>query len=738
MGDRDLMRTAKRMRGDLNGLYNELQANGISFKEAENYLPGRYDMSGTDGRGLWMQQPKIFGLKWREPKTFQSYYEAFADKDEAGEPTMFIAATRDGASLVGHAARRGLELIQRNQAVEFVKGLHTPDGAAVAVDPVISPATGSPIAPKGFAGYEAVPMGGKYLAVHPDFAPAVRALWGRSPIADLPIPRAILNFEQLLKHNLLIGDFFHLGRMGYYAASIMRSKAGWRKGWSALDMAERDLPEAVKRGIITPREAAWSQEKVKFGNNMITRKQLLDRSQSGATGFNVGRIQDALYKDVFTQLTPTSGPIRRLVAGITDPSTGRYNRWLFDKVTRGLMAESLVYEFERQSKGLEKTYRRGAKGELEEYTQAGTHEKLLRDISRDLNNYYGNIGKQGWMKAAWQQDLARMFLLAPQWLEGLVKKEAVGASRLTGLSKVMGKREGLSAIGTTGRGIGTGILFMLGVTQAINLITRGKPTWKNDEKGHKFDAWIPIGGGRNQGMWLSPLSLFAEITHDVYRLAETRPTVMSAIDQIAGNKESPLLRAALIGLTGESQGQRYTSSAGQLKGVAKSLAPVPITFGKLGQFAGHAIAPGTVPPVAPGTIPRSILGSAGIKAEPAQSALSQAQHMAEDFLKKNDLKKDTGWQQVMVDEPGYTRLRTQIRNGDNAGAARTYKALLKNRKESDITKAMKLWAKHPLAGKNTKNFLSSLSDKELDTVTQANEERQALLEKYYDWVNQQP
>jgi hypothetical protein len=54
---------------------------------------------------------------------------------------------------------------------------------------------------------------------------------------------------------------------------------------------------------------------------------------------------------------------------------------------------------------------------------------------------------------------------------------------------------------------------------------------------------------------------------------------------------------------------------------------------------------------------------------------------------------------------------------------------------------MRLWAKHPFTRSSNHNeqmFQQSLSDKELDMYTRANEERQQELERFYDFINSQP
>ena len=50
------------------------------------------------------------------------------------------------------------------------------------------------------------------------------------------------------------------------------------------------------------------------------------------SGFNVGQIQDAIYKDLVTHISPC---------------IGRYTKFLFDKYTRGLMMRSAIEEYTR-------------------------------------------------------------------------------------------------------------------------------------------------------------------------------------------------------------------------------------------------------------------------------------------------------------------------------------------------------------------------------------------------------
>ena len=137
-----------------------------------------------------------------------------------------------------------------------------------------------------------------------------------------------------------------------------------------------------------------------------------------------------------------------------------------------------------------------------------------------LPSLFGSIGRQGWVKSATAQDGWRLVGLAPQWFEGLVKKEVSPARWLM---------SGGTQHATATRAMVRGLAAMFALTQVVNLITRKKPTWENEEKDHKWDADFGV-------VWVSPLSVFNELTHDILRLSETKPKVWDAIKQVGENK----------------------------------------------------------------------------------------------------------------------------------------------------------------------------------------------------------
>lgn len=706
--DPELQETARRMKRQLDEQWARERAAGIDVQKEPGYTPQRYDAAlWNEHSFLFGPASKILGKKFRQPRTFDSYYEAIKEGP-------YLPVTRDGASLVSHRVRQGMERIYRDQWKESLKGVTTPSGQPLALDPVQGNQNQWQ-SPR--PDYQYVDLGGKGLAVHDDFVHLIKNLTSLSEILRWPVTRKILHFEQMLKHTLLIGDFFHLGRMGYYGASIMGKNLGFKGGWSLLDIAPRDMDEAVRKGVIRREDMQWARGQVKYGNGTISRQQLASKFLE--QGSNLGKIQDALYKDLISDSSPTAGPTTRAVKRIIDPTVGAYNRQLFDRITRGLMAEANVREYERQMK---------AKPNADP-------NAIIRDISRDVNNYFGNIGRQGWAKSATMKDMQRMFFLAPDWVEGLVKKEYIASQR----AATMGAgRRGLTKLGTTGRGIGRGVASLFGLTQAINLITRGKFTWQNEEKDHKGEAFIPWG---ESGVWFSPLSVFNELTHDVWHLMETDHTAMQAIDTVVGNKESPLTRAAIITLLGsEMNGQKPTSSMGQLKAVGSQLTPSPITFGRMAQAAGHAIAPGAISPPPPGSVARSLFGAAGIKVQPGQDKVQRISAMAQHFLKESGLKKETGWVEQQTDEPSYSKFRSALRNGDHKEASKLYQALRGQHTDSQIFHAMKLWKARPFTGSKDaeRKFIRSLDDRDLETYSQAQAQRIKEYEQFLDFAMRAP
>ena len=532
----ELRDTAMQIKKQLDTQFQLERSHGFNISYEENYLPGRYDGELFSGSGVLFGGLRLLGKQFRSGQGVPTYYHAA----EAGP---YIAATRDAASIVGSRVRQGLRSLNRTLWWNSLKGIEDEaTGKMIATNG--KEKNGRTVTPSPDYHEFHTPTGDK-IYVLDGYEKLMHELTDPDALQSNTISRALLTTSQFLKHTVLLGDLFHLGRVGYYAASITGKNTFVRPGWAALDFREEDIPKAVERGLVAPQDAKWLLEKVAFTADgkpkMVSRMRLSKLFQK--SGLNVGQIQDAISKDLVRHI----------------PGFGAYNRFLFDRFTRGLMMNSALREFDRISK-----------------LEPGNDSRdILQRVSKDLNVYFGSIGRQGWIKSATFQSLARLTLLAPQWLEGLIKKEASPLRLLTS------PKRGLTGHDTMLRGIGRGLLSMIVLTQVINLINRRQPTWQNPP-GHKFDAEV------GDNVWLSPLAVFNELTADLIRLNETKPKAWDAIQQIGENKLGFWGRAGMVLATGKgASGQYKSTTAGLLGEAAKQFVPSPISFGPAARAVGQ-------------------------------------------------------------------------------------------------------------------------------------------------------
>lgn len=732
--DRTFVEGAQQYRKEVHDAITFENTHGSTTVERDNYIPGLFN-------GDYFAGKRLLGTKYRMPKKFQNPYDAIA----AGP---YYLASQDVANLADTRILAGRRSVERQLWTQAMTGLKDPaTGNPVAKQPVmamknvVDPITGltskEPVWQMPSPEYQPVRIGDnqKPLAVHRGYERLVKTLVNSSRIEDFPLGKEALAINGALKHGaILLLDTFHLGRLAQYTAALTGFKGyGFRGGHSALTYRDADLPLAVERGYISKGAADWAQGHIELTSPSgakvkVTRKAVADEMLR--QGLNAARITDALYKDAVQNIPFLGEPYHKLISP--------YNKFLFDRFMPGVMIESAVRNLER-------------------YNSSHPNmplPKMARDVIRDINVSFGNMGRQGIFKSATFRDLMQIVWLAPMWQEGLIRKELSAVTRIAALplragAKLTGQelpyRKGLPALGTTGSMMvkGLGAYFVL--TQMINLATKGHFTWQNDEEGHKMDAWLPIG---ENGVWLNPMSVFAETIHDVVRLSESKPTVMDAITQMGINRLGPWGKAATVLGTGKSPtGEQYTTSGARLRGGLAQITPFagasPIAFTTPARAAGHAMFPNQIAPNPPGALAKQIMSTGmGVKVQAGQTKLNEAYKLADNFMEREGLKKDTGWTQVMTDDPSYTMLRRQLRNDDMAGAAKTYAALVKSHNDDDkqVIKAMRIWAKKPLTGsnKNERLFLQSLSDKQLETYTRANEERMETLNSFFDFVNQQP
>jgi hypothetical protein len=718
--DQNLRDVALKATKELDLQYDKEIKAGLKLDYNDGYMPGRYDGQFNNNNSITFGPVTILGRQFSSGKEFKNYYEA-SNTYQAGKFGPFIAASHDISDIVEHRLRQGMSKVGQRGWEQTLFAVKDPETGLPAFAPAKKVGDNYTIdlpANVNGSNYQAVSVSSSRAPIYAlkgSFSRLLSQLTSPSKVHDWAVARAALQWGQTLKHIALVGDFFHFMRVKYYAASISGPKmlGVWAHvpGWAALDFRESGLDLALQRGVLSKETVDFLREKQPWSHlgkkDVITRIELAKRFQE--YGFNVGQIQDAIYRDLVTHIPLIGGAFQK------------YNRFLFDKYTRGFMMRTAMDEYARLSK----------KNPEKDSSQ------ICRGIANDLNVYFGSIGKQGWIKSATFQDLARIMFLAPQWVEGIVKKDlaipykAFGSLKdgPQGMAKLMAGNE------TAARGIARGMVAMFALTQVVNMITRGKPTWDNPEKEQKFSAYV------GDGVFVNMLAVYNEMLHDIIRYNETSRTTWGAIQRIGENKLGFFGRAALVGITGKSPtGEVLTTTPSVMKNMAGQLLPTPITFGQtVIKPLAHTVTGGWIPPVEHKQWYRQVLGVGGLKAEAGRTWEARMIGEANRFVKENNLKSDMS-EVSPTDNPSYSQLRRALRIGDEHGALEILQGMRKNGiKDRQIIHSMKQWETRPFTGsrRNELIWMHSMDDAGREQRRAAVLEKRELYSKWLDFYHRQ-
>lgn len=725
-------------RGELyDQMRREFQGGVNTTDFGETYFPGRFEGEMFTMNLITFGHDVTLGARYTEKKKFRDYYEAISTGP-------FIPKNFDATVIVGHRVRQGMRTVNRNAWSEMLKDIKDPEsGLALATsaklkDPHISTRkdTGEEEFIEG--GFESpnpryvlvrITKGAVPIAVLRPYASLVEACYAASGLRDSPMGQGAIYYSSMMKHGVvLIMDTFHPGRLAQYAAALIpfsehynaarnkRLAFGFRGGYTALSYRPEDLQAAVRMGQIAPEAAAWATQKISINWNgtrkVITKQELLHEMVK--RGLNAGSIADAMHRDA-VEMIPIVGRI--IYHGYKGVGIGKFNQLVFGKLLPGLISESAVRNFEL-------LHAKHPDIEI---------DKLIRDVNTDMNTMYGNMGRQGFFNSPTIRDLLQVTLLAPMWQEGLIGKELRLYGRLSGVSKLTG-RNGLPRMGALGNGMIRGLIGYMVMTQLINLVTKQQLTIYNEEN-HKLDAWIPTGSGT--GLWISPMSVFAETIHDIIRLNETKPTTWAALKQIGENKLGPMGRFFNVLLSGKTpSGEAVGSTAGVLTEAAAQLAPTPISLAKPTRAVLNILTGGIVSPNEPGQFNQQLVASVGIKAQASKTALQRMTYKASAFVRDNDLRPGAAVI-IPTNEASYAKLRHAVLINDPHEAMRV---LLKLREmhggTDDATmNAMSSWARRPLTGgiETESIFLDQLTPDELKDYNEAMNQKEKLILKFQEW-----
>jgi len=656
-----------------------MAANGLPASWTENYVRriieqdpderSAYAMPGAQGGGA-----AGFDRSQNQTRRFDTAVDAmnFGKK----------LAVQDVAGLVGKGAEDTAKAITNKQLFDKFRQMQVPNENR----PVIGQGrkTWNPKLNGGKGGVETIPPEGPYklvqgpagerLYVDKEFAPYFENMLAPSSVRNNAFLAGILHTAADMKHGILLFDTFHVGRVMARLANLLAQSRGGKglgefnipreilsqlgitkgpaeygTGRTALDFDERTLKNAENLGWITPQDAQWARDNQKY-------VRLAEQS-----GYNVAGNLDNLYERA------GKGLLHEVLnkIGYGDKTVGKgietFNKWVFQKMTRNAMMI-----------GWKEAYQRNASRFPDM-----TPQEVARQTSKEMNEYFGNLGRQGIFKSATAQDVARMVMLAPQWANSMIASQARGIGQLGSFAGGLLHGEA-KPIGNVGAAMGVGYLGMLMANQVINLITKGQPTWDNEE-GHKLDAYIP--GGKN-GFYLNPASIVAEELHTLQRYVEGGAEPGEAVQRLGINKMSPLARAAFALGAGRDAMNRPIAPGNRLSVAAKSLNPLPI-------FAGPAAGQLFNPELAQkGDWERQLAGSIGVKLDRGQSQGQQLRNLAKSTVPEAFPKSES---------PGdYSALRAYVNNDNESKAKSEILDLL--RKGKTIQELGKVFAPKPAGG----------------------------------------
>jgi hypothetical protein len=656
-------------------------ANGIATTYRENYIKHAFDVDKLPGRGS-----EFFGsgggIGSRSGFKAERKFETIYDAIEAGYGDAIKSL--NAAKLTESRLTAGQQLINDRQWVNAFRRVADPSTGKPIIESVTFDRNHFPVAPPGYE--VATPLPGQFYAVHQGYKGIFEAVTdpskiGQGEVAGLPVGKAILTTAAGIKHGLLLFDTFHASRI-MQKEFFLTGKVGYRKGLTLLDYNDADLSEAVRQGEIT-------QSMADYARTNRPKAILLTRA-----GLNVGRIQEALRSEFLRNI----------------PVVGTFNRWVFDKLTRGAMMQAAIIELDRTVS----------------HNPGLTPKEVAAQVARKINVTFGNIGRQGLLKSRTMQDISRLAALAPQWVESMARSEIGGIGELAKVPVDLAMGRGLQ-VGTLGRAMAGGLLSYLVGTQLLNLATRGHLTMQNEEEGHKLDAWIPDVTGKTKGFFLNPLSVVAELTHDAYRYAFKKDDAIDVGVEILKNKASPFARAAGTLWNGKNyQGEKITGTWNRIEAAGQALVPTPILFS--GAQSDR-----------PGQMQRQLTASLGVKTEPAESTAQSIYTKAQRFMDEHKYKRNPAPEPT--DAPSYSKIRQAIRNGDDKAAMKIIETLRENVPDAQIEKAMKHFVGLPFTRSSRaheKEFMDTLNERDAALYEEARAEQQAELERFKSLWAQRP
>lgn len=553
------------------------------------------------------------------------------------------------------------------------------------------------------SGYVKMTYGPQTFAVMRGYDGLFRALVTPGTVRNSLPGKILMESAGTIKHSMLLFDSYHLGRLMFWSAMVRGmglpgNPLSHRQGLTLLD---NTIPEIE-------RMAAQDEIPKDWAVDLIESKRQLNLLVKN--GLNVAGVADNIAPHFIQEL----------------PGIGTFNKFLFQKYQRGATAEAGLIELRRQLK-----------------QNPGVAEDVVaRQVAKDLNTRFGNLQNQSWIKNKNMAEIMRMFFLAPQWNESLIRSEIGAARELGGSLKALtvgdkmadGSRQRHLRMGLLGRAVITAVIGQFLANQILNWITRGKPTWENEEEtdAAKLSAYIPDVVGNGPGYFLNPLTLPAEISELLLKKTERTGDFTQAAKQFLASRLGPLGRVPYTLATREDElGAKLKTGNEVIGQMASSLLPIPISAGSVYRF-GKQMVSSEKEEAYPGQFQRQLFQTFGVKLDSAPTADQRLRTLATRFNREKGITPSAEFF-----HGDYYDLDRAAIVGNERDMRNALELVLQRKTKDDIRKHYERWVKGPFTGNAAREteFKRTLNAEQLEKYDQARAKRRELQTAIMKMVN---
>lgn len=667
----DLKDAATKQKAISDAVYQHAQDSGIEYPYRANYLLHDQDFETPAGFQEAMGGGTGAGTAFKKMRTFDVYPDSIA----AG----IAPNTLDAVDLLRASVRATQGAVNRNLWTDALSEMKDPTNQESIVVP--RPQVTRPDGTTYFdtpAGYSPTDVGGRPMAIQNGYAGLFDAMNDPSKVNP-----TLSKINATGKSISLAIDTYHLGRLAFYQAASEMSRGeaplpSYKHGLLIGDMPMSAIEDMAAKGDIDPSTIPRIREDKAIIDSVVN------------AGLNVGKIADSLHQE-WVQRVPVLGDV---------------NKFIFQQFQRGSIYDLAAKEFR---------YQQAERPDL-------SNDEISANVASDVNTRLGNLSRQGVLKGKTAQDLARLVFLAPQWNEALIRSEVGGVAQL-GAAAGRAVKTGTFTPGMLGRVAGTLAIGQFAANQAINLYTRGKPTWENPEEGlgAKLSAWIPDKIGSSEGFFLNPTTLPFEISHLLEKSFERTSDWRDAVDQYVRGRLSTLARpVADIATKHDALGRPLTTA-----GTALDAIPAPIA-GSAATAAGKQLLTGQHSEHFPGQFQKQAMATFGVRADQTPNAEQRMYALAADFKRQHNISSDAQYY-----SGDYQPLTMAIRMNNPTDTKQALDDILEKKTPQEIIHHYETAYKFPFTGsrRNEYQFYLTLSPEQKTTYLQAQQDRAAFAHK---------